>query len=456
MQAFYRRHLSAAQSVADITKWEAYSYVALANVSADSTFVNGHSVDFKTHSPISLITTYDRYASKVLKDQNTSNLYIAYDNAGTSVVSEASFATTDSYGQVATLRQRLLTATSDSADIVISKLDYNLVNNGQVDSSATHAYGNLGLRNAAIRADASDLLNAKVKEVNASAMFNYIVQYVLQDASNNYYEYNALLTITLENFTTKLSETIVTASLSYPVNGILHKRDTTSGAKVNDYTKVMTGVSKIDSPPRTFYTFSIVDREAAVDQTNNAIVPSTPPSTIYQTVAGVETIFYKTATSTAENITTTNTYEVGTYYALGQLAIGTSDISGSTFNIGETVKFTDINKTYTLIAQGLLRENGTQNYIAYNGVVSRETFATTSYVVGATLVQRSSTLTTPDTAVTDNDIVLSKIANSAVNRATNSLVPVYEDNTYAYSTLGLLNSAITVATKTTVKLVTQA
>ena len=120
-------------------------------------FLSGHSVELKDAStPYSLVETYDRYALKVLKVQSSLS-YLAFDD----VVSENQFATTDSYGEIATLIQRASSATNITADVTISKIAYDLVNTS-ADANATHAYGARGLRNAAIRSDATDLKNATV------------------------------------------------------------------------------------------------------------------------------------------------------------------------------------------------------------------------------------------------------------------------------------------------------
>lgn len=420
--------------------WYAYSLAALAsvfnlvNATNNKLFVNGHYVTYIATSEKWYYTDY-----KVL-NLNKTQTYLAYDN----VVSEEEFATDTKYAVGGKLFSRALNANNDTADIVYDKWADNVVNSSD-DLSKTHVYGNLGMCNASKLTDniRPNMEAAKVHEVSSSITYSYIKQYLLKkDGANEYFEYNALTALTLKDFTVD--------NTTYPVLSILHKRNVSSGEKVNDYSKVMLSVSNIDEPSNSYYVFSKAAREAAVDE-NNTTVPSTPASVIYQNINDIVTTYFKVAISTAENQTQNPAFEVGTYHALGQLATGKSDTDAIKFEDGEKVLFTDINTTYIRIKNGLLKEVGTNNYIAYDGAVSQETFATSGdYSTGYTLIQRSTAQTDPDNAVPASDVYLVRFADNAVNKALGSLEPVFEENSYVYGALGRKNAAVSGASKANV------
>ena len=403
--------------------WYAYSLLAMGNISNIDDFAEKHTLYY-------LVTgeQYDYVEKKVFK-MTGSSTYLMFDN----VVSEEQYATQSKYDDVGRMLCRASNASNDTSDIVIDKWAANVVNTS-ADQKATHVYGNLGMRNVANMTDniwpVGDNSTKKVREMSESISYTYIKQYLLKkDDVDELFEYNDLATLTLQEFTTNSNYV-----------GILHKREVTYGTKVSDYNKVMSGVSKIDTTvteANTYYVFSKAAREAAVDE-NNTIVPSSPSSIIYQNINGTVTTFYKTAISTAENLNGPPDFEVGTYYALGQLAIGASD---ATFTDAKTVLFTDIDTKYVRVSSKVIREVGTQNYIVYDGEITQEEFATGSYVTGATLILRSSSQTDPDTNVTDSDVLLLKIGDNIVNKAVNSLAPVWEDNTYAYGPIGMKNAS---------------
>ena len=292
---------------------------------------------------------------------------------------------------------------------------------------------------------------------DSDASYTYKLQYVLQDASNNYHEYNTLAIITLRHYTLYINETIGGVALSYPVNSTLYTHDATTGVLVHSYNKILPKISKIDSPAYHYYVFSINDRIDAIDE-DGTLIPISPRSTIHQIllVGGVdeETIYYKTQVGGAQDSRYPNVtpdYEVNSYYALAQQVI-----TNAQFAVGDTIKFTDLGIFYEKVGDKIVMEMNSSppKYIAYDNILSREGFATSStYAVNSILIQRSSAETTPDANVTNSDIILTKIAANAVNRGTDSLNTVVESVTYAYDTLGLLGSARTSSSKSIVRLV---
>ena len=422
-----KRLIGAYDTSGSATGWKAYTYVALAGVSYYSTFVAGSQVLFAVDG-----LTYEFVMAKALKD-TASNTYVCYEDAsGLPVISETSFATSGSYPQTGQLRQRLLASTSDASDVVIDKLDYNLTNSS-LDSNASHAYGDLGLRNAAVRQAPTGLIsNTVIDKQDSDKSYSYIAQYVLKSGSIDWYEYSALQTgLTLETFTTD--------NITYVVGHFLHERSALDGSYVMDYTKVIAGITqKYDGALLAYYyTFNATDRQVAVDEDGTIVFI---PSVINE--SGTE--YNKTAPGSA-SVAGSNDWTANTYLALYAVA------ANGAFGPGNTVQFTAVTPalTYEYYARKVLRQLGTEKYVSYTDasgafLITRKSYATGVYGAGAgaELRQRLPTATS-----NVDDIVMNKIAQNAVNTAQ------FTGATFAYANLGLRGAA-RFSTKAVVRLVT--
>ena len=207
-------------------------------------------------------TTWTYVALNLVNHQTT---YLTYPDS-TSFLTEESFAVTVDYIAGDELLHRSLSSNTTlgaiASDITISKLAQQVVNT-TADTTYTHVWeigsSKTGLKNAAQLANGS--IKADILDKTNTVPYQRLYQYVLKKGANEYFEYDNLVTLSLESFTIG----------SYNINDILRAMNTTTGVQEHYYTKVLaSGVSKKDATT-TFFVFSEDSKVSAITDATGAV-----------------------------------------------------------------------------------------------------------------------------------------------------------------------------------------